>query len=46
MWKMIYFSFNGLGEGTDQPIQGRGSKQGERSGNILGKIGDTGGIQR
>ena len=27
-------------------IQGRGSKQGERSGNILGKIGDTGGIQR
>ena len=37
----------GLGEGAGQPIYGVGSKQDKRSGNIFGKMGDTGGkIQR
>ena len=44
MSKMIYFSLKGLEKVTDQYIQGRGGKQGERSGSILGKRGDAGGI--
>ena len=44
MSKMIYFSLKGLKKVTDQSIQGRGGNQGERSGSILGKRGDAGGI--